>query len=87
MYVYLSASGIEDGLENELGGDLDDVLAVNRLVGVCCLRCCGGRRGRSGDCDGCWRACCGGRGRRTQGVDEVGIGTAEVVTKASRHCR
>ena len=87
----MSASDTEVDVENELGGDLDDVLAVNRLVGVCCLRCCGGHRGRSGDCDGCWRACCGGRGRRTQGVDEVGIGTGEVVTKASRvasrHCR
>ena len=27
----------------------------------------------------CWRACCGGRGRRTQGVDEVGIGTGKVM--------
>ena len=30
--VYLLASGVEVGMENELGGDLDDVLAVNRLV-------------------------------------------------------
>ena len=77
----LVGSGVEVGVEDELRGDLDDVLAVNRLVVVLCLRCRGGRRGRGGGRDGCWRACRGGRCKFAQVVDTVGVGAGQVVHK------